>query len=132
VSDDADKDGIPALAEFALGMSNEDPNTGNGQAGLPVASIAPDGRLQLTFLVPANAGAVQGHGFADVIYRVQAADMPGIWTTIATKTFSANWSGPGTAIVGAESGGFVPVTTADSVAAGSAQRFLRLQVTWVP
>jgi len=132
VSDDGDKDGAAALIEFELGMSNENPNGANGQAGLPAIGRAPDGRATLSFLVPENAAAVQNHGFADVIYNVQAASAVGGWTTIATKSFGASWSGAGTATVGGASGGFVPVTITDTAAPGTPQRFLRLQAVWVP
>ncbi|HZJ15856.1 MAG TPA: lamin tail domain-containing protein, partial [Chthoniobacteraceae bacterium] len=132
VSDDGDKDGAAALIEFELGMSNENPNGANGQAGLPAIGRAPDGRATLSFLVPENAAAVQNHGFADVIYNVQAASAVGGWTTVATKSFGASWSGAGTATVGGASGGFVPVTITDTAAPGTPQRFLRLQAVWVP
>jgi hypothetical protein len=130
VTSDDDFDGVAALAEFSLGMSNESPNGDDGQAGLPVAGRAPDGRATVSFLVPENAAAAQSHGFADVVYNVQATNALGGWTTIATKTFGASWSGVGTATVGPASGGFVPVTITD--ASVTAQRFLRLQLAWTP
>ena len=132
VTEDADKDGVPALVEFALGMTNEDTNGRQGAGGLPVPSRAADGRLRLTFSVPANADDVQGHGFADIVYRVQAADTLGNWTTIATKTFGAAWVGTGTTNVGTPSGGLVPVTVTDPAPAGAAPRFVRLQITAQP
>jgi hypothetical protein len=132
VSDDGDKDGVAALTEFSLGMSNEDPNGANGAAGLPQAGFAPDGRVKLSFFVPQNAAAVQGHGFADVTYRVQVASILGSWNTIATKTFAAAWSGTGTATVGPASGGYVPVTITDPGAPGTLPRYLRLQLMWTP
>jgi len=63
---------------------------------------------------------------------VQASSDLVNWTTIATKTLNAGWSGSGITL-GAPSGGFQPVTVEDSVPLGSQpRRLLRLQLTWVP
>ena len=130
VLDDLDRDSIGALLEFSLGQDITNPNGYFGVAGLPVPGRAGDGRATLSFFIPQNASGVQGLGFSDVTYVVQAADLLGTWTTIATKTFSAAWSG--TATVGAPSGGNVPVTITDLALPGLPPRFLRLQVNWTP
>ena len=130
VLDDIDRDSIGALVEFSLGQDITNPNGYLGVAGLPVPGRAGDGRATLSFFIPQNASGVQGLGFSDVTYVVQAADLLGTWTTIAAKTFSATWSG--TATVGAPSGGYVPITITDTAPLGRPPRFLRLQVNWTP
>ena len=132
VGDDRDADGVPALVEFGLGMSSENGNGPDGRAGLPTPGIGPNGRAQIALLLPADAGAVQGHGFADVRYQIQAADAVGTWTTIATKSFGSAWTGSATVNVGTASGGYLPVTVTDSALPTNANRFLRLLVTWLP
>ncbi len=132
VLEDIDRDSIGALMEFSLGQDITNPNGGYGVAGLPRLGLALDGRATLNFLVPENAGAVQAHGFPDVTYNVQGADVLGIWTTIATKTYGNVWSGTGSANVGAANGGYVPVTISDLAPHGTPPRYLRLQVNWTP
>ncbi len=132
VLEDIDRDSIGALMEFSLGQDITNPNGGNGVAGLPLLSRAGDGRATLSFLVPENAAAVQNHGYADLTYRVQAADILGTWTTIATKTYTTAWSASGTVNVGAASGGYVPVTIGDLAPLAVPPRWLRLQMSWTP
>lgn len=130
VTDDRDRDTAASLVEFILGMDPNDGTGTHGIAGLPAGGTAVNGRATLSFLVPVNASAAQGHGFLDATIVVQAASAPqGPWTTIATKTMGANWSGTGTATVGSPAGEFVPVTIQDSAAPG-VKRFLRLGATW--
>lgn len=126
VNDDADRDGLFALVESALGMN---PNNGNGTQGIAGAPSAASGS-SYTFLVPQNAGAAQGHGVTDLQYFVQSrSDLAtGIWTNIASKSFGTNWFG--TVSLGAAVNGFIPVTVTDP--AGGPQRFFRLQITWAP
>ena len=126
VGDDNDFDGLPALVESALGMN---PQNGNGTHGIAGAPAAASGS-SYTFLVPQNAGAAQGHGVTDLVYTVQSrADLiAGAWTTIATKSFAANWTG--TVSLGAAVNGFIPVTVTDTT--GGPQRFFHLTITWAP
>ena len=66
----------------------------------------------------------------EAIYSVQASSDLATWTTIATKSSATTWGGSGNVIVGAASGGFVPVAVEDTI--GGTTRFLRLQIAWVP
>ena len=129
VTDDIDRDSIGALMEFSLGQDITNPNGYLGVAGLPIPGRA-GGVATLSFFVPQVAGAVQSHGYSDLTYRVQAADLLGTWTTIATKTYTAAWTGSAT--VGAPSGGYVPVTITDLAPLGTPPRYLRLQMSWTP
>jgi hypothetical protein len=131
VLDDADYDSAGALMEFSLGMDPLNGNGTNGIAGLPVASKDANGKAQLTFLVPVNALATQGHGGGDVVYRVQATNsLLNSYDTIATKTFATPWTGTATINIGSASNRYVPVTVTD--AASFPQRFLRLQMQGSP
>ena len=130
VTEDIDRDSIGALMEFSLGQDITNPTGYFGVAGLPILGRAGDGRATLSFFVPQVAGAVQSHGYSDLTYIVQAANVLGTWTTLATKTFSAPWTG--TTAVGAPSGGYVPITITDVAPLGLPPRYLRLQVSWTP
>jgi hypothetical protein len=133
VTSDGDRDGVPALVEFALGMNPQSPNDGDGRAGAPLVVAGVNGRAALQFLVPQNAAAAQGHGLAEATYRVQASSDLTNWTTIATKTLTTAWSGVGGVTLGTATGGFLPVTVEDTTPLGSQpRRALRLQITWVP
>jgi hypothetical protein len=130
--DDVDRDTATAVIEFALGMNPNDATGMHGIAGLPVAGVAANGRVTLTFVVPENPAAAQSHGFSDTVIVVQAGGAPnGPWTTIATKTLNSPWTGAGTATVSAPVGGFVTVTIQDTAAPGTL-RLMRLGATWTP
>ena len=124
--DDTDRDGLVALIECALGSNPQNGNGGHGIAGAPAAGAG----STYTFLVPQNAGAAQGHGVTDLQYVVQSRPdlIAGAWTTIATKTYAANWTG--TVNIGAPISGFIPVTVTDP--SGGAQRFFHLTINWAP
>jgi hypothetical protein len=127
VTADDDKDGVAALVEFGLGMDPAETNGGDGAAGAPFVTVNVSGNAELHLLVPASSAA-QGHGMAEAVYNVQASSNLTAWTTIATKTFTTNWTG--TVNYGGAVGGFVPVVVEDTV--GGTQRYLRLQVVWAP
>jgi hypothetical protein len=130
VTDDTDRDGVPALVEFGLAMNPENPNGGNGKAGAPIAIRGPQGRVALYFLVPQNAAATQGLGMLEAVYTVEASNDLATWNPIATKSFTTSWSGAGSITLGSPSGSFIPVTVEDAASA-SPQRYLRLQMNWV-
>jgi hypothetical protein len=133
VTSDDDRDGVAALVEYALGMDPRSPNGGDGRAGAPLVVSGANGRAALYFLVPQNAAAAQGHGLAEATYRVQASSDLTNWTTIATKSLTAAWSGVGAVTFGTVASGFLPVTVEDIVPPGSQpRRALRLHLTWVP
>jgi hypothetical protein len=102
----------------------------NGAAGLPRASLGADGHLDLQFQILENLGAAQLHGPSDLTYEVEASNDLTTWEVIATKSFSANWSGPATVTLGNPTGGLMPVTVHDTT--GSGRRFLRLRASFVP
>jgi hypothetical protein len=130
VTADNDRDGVPALVEFGLGMNPENPNGGNGKAGAPIAIRGPQGRVALYFLVPQNAAATQGLGMLEALYTVEASNDLATWSPIASKSFTTSWSGAGSITLGTPSGSFIPVTVEDAAGAPS-QRYLRLQMNWV-
>lgn len=126
---DGDKDGVPALVEFGLGLSpagglDIDP------VAVQVISVTFDGRLELHLLLPENALATQQHGMSELVYTVQASSDLASWTTVATKSFTTAWSGAGTVTVGSAAGGLVPVTVTDDAAA--VNRYVRLMVSSAP
>ena len=130
---DADGDGLPSVIEFSLGTGPQQAGTPNGADRLPVATLNGSGRLELRFAVPQNAGLAQGHGRPEITYAVQVADALNGWTTISTKSPTTNWTGTAGVVVGAASGGLVPITVTDLAGAqGNLRRFIRLRVTWAP
>ena len=128
---DDDNDSIAALVEYGLGMDPADGSGRNGPAGAPDGVLAANNHLQLHLLIPVNASAAQGHGMGEAVYRVQASDDLNSWSTVATKTLGAAWSGTGTIAVGTPSGGYVPVVVEDPQESME-RRFMRLEVEWVP
>src|SRR4030095_14505271 len=119
--------------EFALGMDPTSPNGGNGRAGEPVVIRTANGRIALYFWVPAIAGAPQGHGQAEVTYRVQASSDLVNWTNLSTKAPNSAWSGVGAVSVGGELGGYLPITIEDTEEiTAQPRRYLRLQSNWTP
>ena len=130
VIEDRDKDGVHAFTEFGFGES--DPDT-ESSGILPGVAVTPTGHAMLQLDLPVNAAAAQSHGMAETVYEVQASDDLLTWTTIATKSPAAAWSGTATVTIGAAVGGFVPVNVEDMIAApGQLKRFLRVQLNWVP
>jgi len=127
---DGDTDGMVALMEYGLGTNPNSAGGRDGVASLPKIALAADGRLEIQFDVRQVTTAVQGHGLPDLRYTVEASGDLSAWTTIATKTYSAAWSGPATVTVGNPNAGFVPITVHD--VGGTSQRFLRLRVALVP
>jgi hypothetical protein len=133
VNDDFDRDGILALTEYSLGMNPTSPNGGDGRAGSPVVFRTGNDRIALNFLVPTNPSAPQGHGQAEVIYRVLASTDLANWTIIATKAPGSAWTGAGAVTIGAPIGNYLPITIEDTeVIPAQTRRFLRLQTTWTP
>ena len=128
---DEDNDGVAALVEYGLGLDPTDGSGRNGAAGTPDAVLTANNHLQLHMLIPVNANASQGHGLGEAIYRVQACDDLISWSTVATKTLGAAWSGTGTITIGAPSDGYVPVIVEDPQEYIE-KRFMRLEVEWVP
>jgi hypothetical protein len=131
VASDNDQDGVAALVEFTLGMN---PTTGvgaDGARGLPTTTLGTDGRLSLHMLIPENMSAVQLHGRPEITYTVQASDDLATWTTVATKTPTTPWTGPGTVTVGSSVNGLVPVTVRD-VGSVSSRRYMHLQLIYSP
>jgi hypothetical protein len=124
---DDDRDGLTSLAEFSMGTN---PNVPDAPPGVTLS-----GHESLTMLLslPENSALAQGHGRAGVTYRVEvSADLTvGGWTTVAVKTPDTGWTG--SVIVGAVSGGFVPVTVSapGTIAAGQ-RTFLRVRTEWAP
>jgi hypothetical protein len=133
VTDDLDRDGLGALVEYSLGMNPTSPNGGDGRAGSPALVSTVNGRAALTFWVPTSATAPQGHGQAELTYRVQASGNLFDWAVIATKTPSTAWTGAAAVSIGAPVGGYVPVTVEDvELISEQSKRYLRLLVGWTP
>lgn len=128
-SSDGDSDGLAALLEYALGTNPNRSAGRDGAAALPKGLLAANG-LEIAFDVRENAGAADGHGLPDLTYTVEASNDLSTWTTIATKNFSASWSGPAAVTVGNPNNGFVRVNVHD--AGGTSRRFVRLRVTLNP
>ena len=133
VNDDLDRDGLGALVEYSLGMNPTSPNGGDGRAGSPTVVRTGDGKAALNFWVPTNATAPQGHGQAEVTYRVQASSDLFNWNNIATKAPGASWTGVGAVSIGSAVGNFLPITVEDpDLISGQPRKFLRLQTSWTP
>jgi hypothetical protein len=133
VTDDADRDGIGALVEYSLGMNPTSPNGGDGRAGSPAILRTGNDRIALNFWVPTNGSAPQGHGQAEVTYRVQASTDLSNWTNIATKAPASVWTGAGAVTIGTPVGNYLPITIEDTESIpAQPRRFLRLQTTWTP
>jgi hypothetical protein len=119
---DEDGDGLDAFAEFALGTDPRAANSVPQQSGTPAGLIVS---------LPQNGG---GYGRPEVTYTVEVSD--GLsspeWTVLAVKAPSAAWTGAGTVVEGAPSGGRVPVTVLDTPGAGRPRRFLRMVMSWTP
>lgn len=132
VNDDRDRDGVGALVEYSLGMNPTSPNGGDGRLGTP-GILTSNGRAALNFWVPANATAPQGHGQAEVTYRVQASSDMATWTNIATKGPGSPWAGSATIAVGLPSGNYFPIVVEDTeLLSAQPRRYLRLQLTYTP
>ncbi len=123
---DIDRDGIPALIEFALGLDPSTPAT----IGIPTVTVAADGHLELHIAIPASTLATQLHGLPEITYTVEATGDFAAWTTIATKTHTTPWTGTATVTIDPAVGGVVPVTVRDP--ALSTSRYLRLRAGWTP
>ncbi len=111
-----------------------DPSNGsgrNGPAGAPEGALAINSHLQLHLLIPQNAGAAQGHGMGEAVFRVQASDDLISWSTVATKTLGAPWSGAGVVTLGTPADGYMPVVVEDPQE-NIERRFMRLEVEWLP
>ncbi len=132
---DLDRDGIPALVEFALGL---DPTAAALPAspGLPATAISADGHLELHLALPDSTLATQLHGQPEITYTVEATDDLVTWNVIATKSFTTPWTAPGTAAgtatitVGTSAAGRIPVTIQDP--SSTPNRYLRLRAAWTP
>jgi hypothetical protein len=129
-NNDNDRDGIPAVVEFSLGMSPVNGNGLDGTLGLPTVTRDAQGRLNLNMMIPQNVAATQLHGRAEIIYTVQASNDLANWTAIATKTPTTNWTGTGVASVGAPVNGYTPVSVRDI--GTFPRRYMRLQITYAP
>ena len=115
---DIDVDGLGSFVEYAFATD-------------PLVSGPPPGTLLteafgFTFYLPQDAGLVQGHGRADIVYQVEMSETlsPGSWTTIAAKAPDSAWSG--NVMVGSGSGGLVPISI--SAPANAVQQFLRIRL----
>ena len=98
---DQDGDGSTAVAEYALGTS---PLDASSLARLALSSPAPDGSLNLTFVLP-------GAGRADIDYTVESSPtLTAPWTSQAMKLGTAPWTGASAVTTGAMEGGYSPVT----------------------
>lgn len=128
-TDDNDRDGVRALVEFGLGMNPNSPNGYDGRSGAPSVVSGPNGRLALSFLLPNNVAAVGGYGMPEATYRVRASSDFLSWTTIATKTSGAGWSGTASVSAGTPGGGYTQIVVEDSVPfSANPRRFLKLEV----
>ena len=114
---DPDKDGVPNLVEYGLGMN---PNV-SSKTGLP------------TYAIPAGSGVISfGRNLAatDVTYVVQASNDLATWATLATRTSgSGTWAPVAGGVVLTDLGtGAVSVTDNVTVTA-QPTRFMRVLVT---
>jgi hypothetical protein len=137
---DPDGDGMTTAFEFAFDTDPLSPAPPHGADRLPVGGAGPDGRITLTFDLPATT-LPGGHGCPGVTYSVQAGETLGAWSTLATKTPTATtWTDAtanplpaGTVSVAPGPPGMSRITVTDAVPMNTAsRRFLRLQVTVVP
>jgi len=113
---DPDKDGVPNLVEYGLGMN---PNVSN-QTGLP------------TYTIATGSGVISfGRNLAatDVTYLVQASNDLVTWTSLATRTAgSGSWSTLAGVVL--TDPGTGPVSVKDNVTvAAQSPRFMRVAVT---
>ncbi|MEO8616693.1 MAG: PKD domain-containing protein [Luteolibacter sp.] len=129
--EDGDSDSLNNLLEYALGASPVSISSVDGVGALPQAVIFSNqvllnDRIALQFSLPEPAPA-------DIGYMVEASGtLSSSWTPLATKigTGAWTWNAGGTSrvILGTSSGGKIPVTVGDSLAAGIApKRFLRMR-----
>ncbi|MFN0127608.1 MAG: lamin tail domain-containing protein [Verrucomicrobiales bacterium] len=130
---DDDADGMPSLLEFALGLNPRVCAAMPGSPALPIASLNPNGRLELRVRLPANDTLPQGHGRPEVLYQVQAGNGLEDWTTIASKAPNSQWTGSAVVTLASPSEGRVEVRVVDSIGPpATARRYLRLRVSWAP
>ncbi len=124
---DADADGLDSLTEFALG-------THPTRANAATLSAAQDtGTLTLKISLPSDASLTQGHGRAQISYRVEVSEdlATDSWSVVAQKSPTTAWTGAVT--MGAASNGFVPVAiSAPSPMSAKQRSFLRLRTIWTP
>ncbi len=120
---DTDRDGLPALVEYALGTSPLDNRDG---ASLPVVTREADGALRFQFNLPGDAVSF---GRADTVLSVEATANPatGPWNVVANRSGAGAWTGSATVTTGQPEGGFVPVSVRVVPPAGGGL-FLRLKV----
>jgi hypothetical protein len=131
--DDSDSDGLNSLMEFSLGRDPMSLAGTNGVTALPTAAVSLDGKMQIVFELPVNAGAVENLGAGEISYVVEVGNELTGWSPIASKTETTSFAGSGVVSVGAANNGFVPVTVTDTeVIATHERRFVRLRVTWAP
>lgn len=127
---DPDGDGVLPVMEFALGrfpvadLKSTVPDIGP-------AALVQGGNGLLLFQLPWNAAASWNCGLPGVTYHIQAgSDLAG-WTTLATKTWVADWTGPAVVTPGPARAGYLPLTLTDPAPVGSAPRYYRLAVEWM-
>jgi hypothetical protein len=122
---DDDHDGLTSLAEYALGTDPLDARSTRSTDLLPRTGRDPDGSIRFTFALPASTGAA---GRPDILVTVESAANPasGPWTTIASKSGTAAWTGTATVTTGPAEGGFVPVSVR-VVPPATGNLFLRLK-----
>jgi uncharacterized delta-60 repeat protein len=118
-----DQDGIPNLVKYALRLT---PGSTSSVALPPARSIsyAEGERLALNF--------TRDPSRSDVTLSVQAADSPaGPWTTVATSTNGAAFTGAGFVSETLLAGGLMSVEVRDTVnATAAARRFMRIQIAY--
>lgn len=115
--DDPDHDGIPNLIEYALNLSPLQPSSP------PSASLADDG-IHLSMRIDRDPAR------NDVTFEVQASDSPsGPWSTIATSTAGAPFSGSAIVLGDDATPGLRTVEVRDTATlAEHPRRFLRLHL----
>ena len=120
---DPDQDGLRNVWEYAFGLNPVSPDQGAQPAASLVQTNGAD-HLACSFCRNANA--------TDLTFSLQAAEsLPAqTWTTLATFSSGAGWSGPGQVRESTPDSGRVQVTVLDPQPISAAkQRFLRLIVT---
>jgi len=124
---DGDSDGLKNFFEYALATSPT--NGAEGSSVAPQAILSTDplltGRICARFTLPEPARA-------DVRYIVEAADLLGTWTPLATKVGTGSWiwnpGGTSRVVLGTPAAGKVLVTVGDSQPMSAAsKRFIRLR-----
>ena len=126
LSDD-DGDGLSTLAEIALGRDPSSPDAGGN---LPSPATSGTGQPGMAIQVPVNDSAFGGYGADQVTYIVSASDDLTTWTTVATKTPTAAWTGSATVDVETPRDGLVRIGV--FAPALEHRRFMRLNLVHTP